>query len=224
MRPGTLLRWHSLKNILKHEIKVSSTILDIGGYDGYISYRLKKIFPNLVITIVDTDELGLESAKSRGLNVICASALELPIKDKEFDIVFCFDLIEHIKEDVKLLRELSRVLKDDGKIILTTPMKDGVSFPMLNKKKNEIINKNWGHVRKGYSLEQIRELFKLNHLIIDKKDKYFNYFTRVVYRLTILSGIPLKGIGLLYQAIIRLEPYIKYGSQEYIIIGKKEIL
>lgn len=223
MRPGTLLRWHSLKNILKHEIKGSSTILDIGGYDGYISYRLKKVFPNLMITVVDTDEIGLELAKNRGLNVICASALELPTKDKEFDIVFCFDLIEHIKEDVKLLREISRVLKDDGKIILTTPMKDGVSFPMLNKKKNEIINKNWGHVRKGYSLEQIRELFKLNRLIIDKEDKYFNYFSRLVYRLTILSGIPLRGVDLLFQAIIRLEPYIKYGSEEYIIIGKKVI-
>ncbi len=221
MRPGTLLRWHSLKNILMHEIKGSSTILDIGGYDGYISYRLKKIFPNLIITVVDTDEIGLELAKNRGLNIICASALELPIKDKEYDIVFCFDLIEHIKEDLKLLRELSRVLNDDGKIILTTPMKDGVSFPMLNKKKNEIINKNWGHVRKGYSLDQIEELFKLSHFIIDKEDRYFNYFTRVVYRLIILSGIPLKGIGLLYRAIIRLEPYIKYGSEEYIIVGKK---
>jgi ubiquinone/menaquinone biosynthesis C-methylase UbiE len=205
MRPGTLLRWHSLKNILKQEIKGSSTILDIGGYDGYISCRLKKIFPNLMITVVDTDEIGLELAKNRGLNVICASALELPIKDKEFDIVFCFDLIEHIKEDVKLLRELSRVLKDDGKIILTTPMKDGVSFPMLNKKKNE------------------KELFESGHFIIYKEDRYFNYFTRVVYRLTVLSGIPLRGVALLYQAIIRLEPYIKYGSQEYIIIGKKVI-
>ena len=221
MRPGTLLRWHSLKNILKHEIKGSSTILDIGGYDGYISYRLKKIFPNLMITVVDTDEIGLELAKNRGLNVICASALELPIKDKEFNVVLCFDLIEHIKEDVKLVKELSRVLKDNGKIILTTPMKDGVSFPMLNKKKNEIINKNWGHVRKGYSLAQIRELFKLNHLIIDKEDKYFNYFSRLAYRFGILSRIPLRGVGLLYQAIIRLEPYIKYGSEEYIIVGRK---
>jgi len=221
MRPGTLLRWHSLKNILKDEIKDGSTILDIGGYDGYTSYRLKKIIPNLAITVVDTDELGLGLAKNRGLNVICASALELPIKDKEFDVVFCFDLIEHIKEDMKLLKELSRVLKDNGKIILTTPMKDGVSFPMLNKKKNEIINKNWGHVRKGYSLEQLRELFKLNHLVIDKEDKYFNYFSRLAYRFGILSRIPLEGVALLYRAIIRLEPYIKYGSEEYIIVGRK---
>jgi ubiquinone/menaquinone biosynthesis C-methylase UbiE len=221
MRPGTLLRWHSLKNILKHEVKDGSTILDIGGYDGYISYRLKKIFSNLEITVIDTDELGLRLAKDRGLRVICASVLELPIKDKKFNVVLCFDLIEHVKEDVKLVKELSRVLKDNGKIILTTPMKDGVSFPMLNKKKNEIINKNWGHVRKGYSLEQIRELFKLNHLIIDKEDKYFNYFSRLAYRFGILSRIPLRGMALLYQAIIRLEPYIKYGSEEYIIVGRK---
>jgi ubiquinone/menaquinone biosynthesis C-methylase UbiE len=215
------LRWHSLKNILKHEVKDGSTILDIGGYDGYISYRLKKIFSDLEITVIDTDELGLRLAKDRGLRVICASVLELPIKDKKFNVVLCFDLIEHVKEDVKLVKELSRVLKDNGKIILTTPMKDGVSFPMLNKKKNEIINKNWGHVRKGYSLEQIRELFKLNHLIIDKEDKYFNYFSRLAYRFGILSRIPLRGMALLYQAIIRLEPYIKYGSEEYIIVGRK---
>jgi len=133
MRPGTLLRWHSLKNILKHEIKGSSTILDIGGYDGYISYRLKKIFPNLIITVVDTDEIGLELARDRGLNVICASALELPIKDKEFDIVFCLDLIEHIKEDHKVVNEVSRILKKNGKLILTTSMENGVTFPFLSK-------------------------------------------------------------------------------------------
>jgi len=221
MRPGTLLRWHSLKNILKHEIKDSSTILDIGGYDGYVSYHLKKIFPNLVITVVDTDELGLGLAKNRGLNVICASALELPIKDKELDIVFCFDLIEHIKEDVKLVKELSRVLKDNGKIILTTPTKDGISFPMLNKKKNEIINKNWGHFRKGYSLKRIEKLFESNGLIIGKKSGYFNFFTRLAYRFLVISKIPFKGKHFLYRLIIKLEPFIKSGAQEHIIIGKK---
>ena len=44
MRPGTLLRWYALQYILKDEIKDDGIILDIGSYDGEISYRLKKIF------------------------------------------------------------------------------------------------------------------------------------------------------------------------------------
>ena len=125
MRQGTLLRWYALKSILKAEIKNGLVILDIGGYDGYISYNLKKIFPNVKITVVDMDKSGLELAKKRGLDTTCASALELPIEDNQVDLVLCLDLIEHVQEDNKIVKEISRVLKKDGKVILTTPMQNG---------------------------------------------------------------------------------------------------
>ena len=162
MRPGTLLRWRCLKNILKSEIKDGSIIFDIGGYDGFISCNLKKLFPNLEITIVDIDKLGLQLAKERGVNTLYASALELPIEDNCVDVVLCLDLLEHVKEGDALINEISRGLKKDGKVILTTPMQNGVSFPFLSKQKIETINKSWGHIRKGYSLENIEELFRSN--------------------------------------------------------------
>ena len=100
-------------------------------------------------------------------------------------------------------------------------MQDGVSFPFLSKQKIETINKSWGHVRKGYSLKEIEELFKNNNLMIIKTSEYFNFFSRFVYRFSFLSGIPLKGKSLLYRIVIRLEPYIKWGANEHIIIAKK---
>jgi len=221
MRPGTLLRWHALKDILRYEIRDGSVVLDIGSYDGEISYRLKKIFPNLKITVADIDKSGLKLARGKGLNTLYASALELPIQDNQVNVVLCLDLIEHIKEDSRLVKEISRVLKKDGKVILTTPMQDGVSFPFLSKQKIETINKSWGHVRKGYSLKEIEELFKTNNLMIIKTSKYFNFLTRFAYLFSFLSGIPLKGKSLLYRMVVRLEPYVKYGAQEHIIIGKK---
>jgi len=147
--------------------------------------------------------------------------LELPIKDNRVDVALCLDLIEHVKEDSRLVKEIPRVLKKDGKVILTTPMQDGVSFPFLSKQKIETINKSWGHVRKGYSLKEIEKLFKNNNLIIIKTSRYFNFFSRFVYRFSFLSGIPLKGKSLLYRIVIRLEPYIKWGANEHIIIAKK---
>lgn len=221
MRPGTLLRWHALKNILKSEIKDGITILDIGGYDGFISYKLNKIFPNLKITVVDVDKSGLQIAKGRGLSTLCSSGLELPIKDNLVDVVLCLDLLEHIKEDNALIKEISRILKKNGKIILTTPMQNGVTFPFLNKEKTEIINKNWSHFRKGYSLKRIEKLFENNDLTIERKNGYFNFFTRLAYRFLMISKISFKGKYFLYRLIIKLEPFIKIGAQEHIIIGKK---
>ena len=98
------MRWYALKNILKSEIKDDFVILDIGSYDGFISYSLKKTFPNLKITIIDIDELGLQLAKGLGLNTVRASALALPIQDNRVDVVLCLDLIEHVKDDDRLVK------------------------------------------------------------------------------------------------------------------------
>lgn len=169
MRPGTLLRWHALKKILKSEIQDGLIIVDIGSYDGFIPYKLKKIFPNLRITAVDIDKSGLQIAKERGLSTLYSSGLELPIKNNLVDVVFCLDLLEHIEEENKLINEISRILKKNGKIILTTPMQNGITFPFLSKEKIEIINKKWGHLRKGYSLKRIQKLFENHGLFIEKK-------------------------------------------------------
>jgi len=221
VRPGTLLRWVALKNLLKSEIKDNSVILDIGSYDGEISYRLKNMLPKLNITVVDIDKIGLKLAREKGLDTLYASALELPIEDSQVDIVLCLDLLEHVEEGDTLIKEISRVLKKDGKVILTTPMQNGVSFPFLSKQKIETINKSWGHIQKGYSLENIEELFRNNNLKIIKTSKYFNFLSRLAYWFNSFSGIHLKGKSLLYRMVIRLEPYIKWGSEEHIITDKK---
>ena len=45
----------------------------------------------------------------------------LPCADKYFDIVFSFDVIEHLREPRIILREIHRLLKDDGILIISTP-------------------------------------------------------------------------------------------------------
>ncbi|MEC5144293.1 class I SAM-dependent methyltransferase [Chitinophaga sp. 212800010-3] len=45
------------------------------------------------------------------------------ISDHSFDTVICFQVIEHIKNDNALLREIRRVLKPGGRLLLTTPNK-----------------------------------------------------------------------------------------------------
>lgn len=221
VRAGMLLRWVALKNIFKSELKDGMITLDIGGYDGYISYRLKKIFPNLKITVVDLDSSGLGLANKLNLKTLNASAIKLPLRDGRIDAILCLDLIEHIKDDNELIKEMSRILKNDAKVILTTPMHNGISFPFLDKEKTDSYNKDIGHLRKGYTLEMLRSLFEAYNLSILKSTRYFNILSRFIYWLVNFSFFPLKGKHLLFRIVIRLEPYLKYRAQEHIIIAKK---
>jgi len=43
------------------------------------------------------------------------------IGDESFDTIVCFQVIEHIREDQLLLREIHRILKPGGRLLLTTP-------------------------------------------------------------------------------------------------------
>ena len=59
---------------------------------------------------------GLEGVKG-DLNHLRA----LPFENRSFDIVICKDILEHLLEPVEVLREVRRVLKEDGYVILSVP-------------------------------------------------------------------------------------------------------
>jgi SAM-dependent methyltransferase len=50
----------------------------------------------------------------------------LPFADASFDLVTSFDVLEHIDDDVAALRELARVLRPGGRVVMAVP-----AFPLL---------------------------------------------------------------------------------------------
>jgi len=44
-------------------------------------------------------------------------------EDKKYDVVVCHEVIEHVEDDMLLLQEIKRVMKDDGIFVGTTPIK-----------------------------------------------------------------------------------------------------
>lgn len=53
--------------------------------------------------------------------LVLGDGLRLPFREQTFDAVFALDLLEHLEDDGALLREFSRVLRDDGSLVLTVP-------------------------------------------------------------------------------------------------------
>ncbi len=96
-------------------------LLDVGCGDGSLNLLLQgKV--RLVVG-VDRTLSACREASAKGFRVQCAdlNARHLPYRDGVFDAVTCLDVIEHVLDPRHLLRELARVLRPRGILVLTTP-------------------------------------------------------------------------------------------------------
>jgi len=96
-------------------------VLDAGCGIGYASKRLKDK-DNRVLSF-DTNVQSINYAKET-IKIpypLLASVNNVPFKDKVFDNIYFLDVLEHLHDPLGALRELYRVLKDEGELILITP-------------------------------------------------------------------------------------------------------
>jgi SAM-dependent methyltransferase len=71
---------------------------------------------------VDFDEEAVGYCHERGLVDVRQGAAEtLPFDDGSFDLVTALDVIEHLDDDAVALREMSRVLRPGGQVLVTVP-------------------------------------------------------------------------------------------------------
>lgn len=104
--------WEIISNNLK--IKKNDRILDFSPSRSLLK-QLKRIYPNYV----STDFLPNFQVDKR------YDISSLPEESNSFDWIVCYHVLEHIDDDIKAMSELFRVLKNNGKVIIQTPFKDG---------------------------------------------------------------------------------------------------
>ncbi|MEW6618928.1 MAG: class I SAM-dependent methyltransferase [bacterium] len=95
--------------------------LDVGCGSGLFSEQIIKKGYDVIGT--DYDERAIKLAKERGINTIQVDVEreKIPFENQTFDLIVCCEVIEHIKNPHNMLKEIHRVLKDDGFFVITTP-------------------------------------------------------------------------------------------------------
>ena len=101
-------------------------VLDLACGEGYGS----KMMSNAASSVIgiDIDDQAVEHARSKygsaKLQFLKGSITAVPISDDHsFDVIVCFEAIEHIDDHHQLLTEAKRLLKADGIFIVSTPNK-----------------------------------------------------------------------------------------------------
>ena len=91
------------------------------------------------------------------MELVCGSAENLPFKSNLFDVVTLFEVIEHIPPNQVhlVVREIFRVLKKGGKVILTTPNPYNLWNRIVGKQKVSL--KHY----KEYTDEELLQIFEM---------------------------------------------------------------
>jgi SAM-dependent methyltransferase len=102
-------------------------VLDLASGEGYGSNLLAVQADS--VCGVDIDEAAVRHAAEKyakpNLHFLTGSITDVPIPDNQsFDVIVCFEAIEHIEEHDVLLSEVKRLLKPDGVFVVSTPNKE----------------------------------------------------------------------------------------------------
>jgi len=100
---------------------------------------------------VDLSEDALAFCRERGLDKVRLGAgEELPYEDGTFDLVTAFDVVEHMDDDLAGLREMRRVLRPGGRVLLFVP-----TFMFLWGLQDDVSNH-----RRRYRLPELRRVLE----------------------------------------------------------------
>ncbi|NFI93512.1 methyltransferase domain-containing protein [Clostridium botulinum] len=149
-----LHRYKSIYNLVDRKV-----VLDIACGTGYGSALLAENakFVYGIDISEETIQYCKENYNMPNLSYKQGSVSEIPLEDKSVDIIISYETIEHVNEEIQneFSKEIKRVLKDDGILIISTP--DKYVYTDIPKYKNEF------HIKEFYKNEFeifLKKIFK----------------------------------------------------------------
>lgn len=170
--PYSQIKKDIIFELISKAIKVDNSVraLQMGCSNGYETEQLSRLFQKL--DVIDGSSVFIERLKTENkfnnIRYIYSLFEEFDVEDVslKYDFVFCNYVLEHVFDSVAVLKQIKKILKPGGSLIVVVPNANALSRRIAQQmnlvKDLEELTENdlrHGH-RRVYDLEKIKSEFQ----------------------------------------------------------------
>jgi len=217
------------REINKTGLPRTSRVLDVGTSTG-ANLRLLRDLGFQAADGLDFSQEAIRYCREKGLGVVRqGDACDMPFADESFNLVLATDIIEHVDDDMKALREIGRVLGPGGRVLITVP-----AFPILWGLQDRVSQHKRRYIRRDLADRVTRAGFSIETCY------YFNFLLFLpilvgrrlidIFRLNVQSEAQLNSpllnrmLGAIFAADVAMAPILRppFGVSILIVARKHE--
>jgi SAM-dependent methyltransferase len=105
-------------NIIRRYLPVSGKLLDVGCGMGAFLFCIKKKIPKLNLTGLEVSAKNIKYLENYDINLINGFFIK---QKKQFDVITCLQVLEHVFDLNKFITNLKNSLKKNGKLVIEVP-------------------------------------------------------------------------------------------------------
>jgi len=139
---------------IQNELGNVEDVYDMGSGDSFVRNRINNMTKSIFGASMKSSDINIDSERQ-------------PYGNKRFDVVFCLELIEHSLNPLFAMEEAHRILKDGGKLMLTTPN----DYSLIYKAEHLLERKYEPHFHQ-FNERDLRWLLEEACFKINKLDKF----------------------------------------------------
>jgi len=122
-----------LRLLGKDHLKPGARILDVGAGGGELIHELMKTGASAIaldIALLNLQKISetLPQDKRDRIHLVSGDAYALPFRDSSLDALIYSEILEHLGSPRDALQEAARVLKPNGKAIISVPYKEKIVY------------------------------------------------------------------------------------------------
>ncbi len=185
-----LRSWHIRRLLKKHAAKINRIgewyLLDAGSGFGQYDRFLLDTFSRVKIDSVDLKSQYLEDNRryfneeiKKGKIRFKEADLLSFSSDKLYDFILCIDVLEHIKDDERVIKNLSNILREGGMFLMHSPSHYSEEDA---DEDNTFVGE---HARTGYSKEEIEKKMMEADLMPLRSHYTYGRYGRLSWILTV---------------------------------------
>jgi ubiquinone biosynthesis O-methyltransferase len=203
------------------------SVLDVGCGVGYGAQRLGQVGAASVLAF-DLSAEAINHAKvhyaHRNVRFIVENAEDFSFGEK-FDVVTCFELIEHVEKPEQVMRRIQRALKPDGLLIMSTPR-------ALDQKRTHFHTKEFtfGEFEDMILryLPQVKMYFENNHftsLIVDAAPKALNNIELLQDQFSLRQADVFMAVAAMSAETVipALDPVLVVNDDAYVLLLERDV-